>query len=76
MARFIYRKDLDSHHHLRPILPYQAEMLDLKLAAAETKLDELKILLQETKEQRDRWQSQAEQIAKLAHDQKILLKSA
>lgn len=76
MARFIYRKDLESVQRLRSALPYQAEVLGVKLAAAESQLDELKSLLQETKEQRDRWQSQAERVSKLVHDQQNLLKTA
>lgn len=69
MARFIYRKEHETAPLFHPALADHPEMLSAKLAAAEAKLDELKSLLEEAKEQRDRWQRQAERVASLVQDQ-------
>lgn len=49
MNRFIYRKDHRTSDIQRFDLPNRAEMLGLKLAAAEAQLIELKTLLDEAK---------------------------
>lgn len=52
MDRFIYRKEQRTSDLQRFDLPNRAEMLGLKLAAAEAQLIELKTLLEEAKSQR------------------------
>lgn len=52
MDRFIYRKEQRTSDLQRFDLPNRAEMLGIKLAAAEAQLIELKTLLEEAKSQR------------------------